>query len=262
MAAIALITGGSGLLGRHVLRHWSSDLEPVPVHRQEADLLQEGAAQALIARLRPQVVLHLAWTASGTDGYRSSPLNALWERASVELAEACSDVGATLFATGTCVDKSVPQDRYTASKVSLRQKMEEGIAARRLCWLRPFYVFDPEVGRPALVADALVARTQGRPVFLRTPARSHDFVHADDVGRGVATAVTHDMRGEVDIGSGVVRSVRQLTEALGVSWSGPDEPTDDGSTDQDPSERSAADLAPLGECGWIPSRTEEFFQRG
>ena len=65
MAAVALITGATGLIGSHVLATWDvGDLEPVPVSSATTDLLVPGAATALVADHRPAVVVHLAWSAS------------------------------------------------------------------------------------------------------------------------------------------------------------------------------------------------------
>src|SRR5438552_17962343 len=79
VASTALITGGTGLIGAALLKHWDdANLEPLLVDRSRDDLLVPGTATALIRRVRPDIVIHLAWVASGTPGYRTSPENARW----------------------------------------------------------------------------------------------------------------------------------------------------------------------------------------
>ena len=97
MAAVALITGASGLIGRHVIAQWDVDgLTALPVDHAADDLLEPGVAAALVERERPAVVVHLAWSASGTPGYRHSADNERWLRSSLELVRACEAHGAVV----------------------------------------------------------------------------------------------------------------------------------------------------------------------
>ena len=253
MAAVALITGGSGLLGRHLLHAWDGALEPVLADREVHDLLVPGVAQDLVADLRPQVVVHLAWVASGTPGYRTSPDNERWLHASLELASAARQVGAHFCATGTAVDTGEPADAYSAAKVALRRALRPDIARQDITWLRPFYVVDPERRRPELVAHALAAAERDESLSLRTPHSAHDFVHAADAGRGIMAAVSNTLLGEVEIGSGTARPVHRLVEALGVPWCAGDDPG------TGPHHHHVADTARLRAHGWHPTSTEELF---
>ena len=257
MAAVALITGASGLIGRHVVEQWDIDgLRATAVDHARDDLLQPGAAAALVERERPAVVVHLAWAASGTADYRHSPDNERWVRASLELAGACDGVGATLVATGTSLDRaSAPADAYSASKVRLWTEFEPAVAAGALTWVRPYYVIDPERRRPALIEHALAAQDAGVPVVLRTPESGHDFIHAADVGGAIVLTVRRGLRGEVPIGSGRLRRVRDLVAALGIEWEASHEPAgaEAGHLNE------VADTRRLLELGWTPARTDELF---
>ena len=255
MAATALITGASGLIGRAVLAHWTDPHgTPVALDHSRDDLLEPGTAKAVLDRLRPEVVVHLAWVASGTHDYRSSPDNGRWLEASLELAQACTDSGALLFATGTALDRDpTGADAYSGSKRLLWQALSSAVGAGSLGWLRPFYVVDPLRQRPALVAQALQARAEGRPLVLATPDSRHDFVHVDDVGAAIALAVAHRLTGEVEIGAGRLRTVRALVEALGVTWeAGPPPP-------HTPHVHAPARIERLLGLGWAPTTTEELF---
>jgi nucleoside-diphosphate-sugar epimerase len=259
VAAVALITGASGLIGRHVMHQWDIEgLRAKAVDHARDDLLQRGGPAALVERERPTIVIHLAWAASGTPNYRHSTDNERWVQASLELASACEERGATLFATGTSLDKaSAPADEYAASKVSLWRKLEPTVAAGAVTWMRPFYVIDPERRRPALVDHALTARESATPVVLRTPESVHDFIHAADVGRAIVLAVRHRLRGELPIGSGRLRRVRDLISALDISW--------EAGSHQPRAEEShlseAADIHRLLALGWTPASTDNLFAR-
>jgi nucleoside-diphosphate-sugar epimerase len=257
VASVALITGASGLIGRHVVQHWDvGGLRAQSVDHARDDLLARGVPTALVQRVQPAVVVHLAWVASGTPDYRNAADNERWLDCSLELARACEEVGAAFLATGTPLDRSsTPADAYSSSKVRLWQALEPAVAAGVVTWLRPYYVIDPERRRPALVDHALSAKAAGAPVALRTPDSRHDFIHASDVGRAVVAAVRHGLRGEVPIGSGRLRRVRELVAALGVPWI----PEAGAAPNAVSQVDDVADIHRLRELGWAPARTEELF---
>lgn len=259
MAGLALITGASGLLGRHVLRHWTSPLQPRPVDRATHDLLVPGTLTSLVEKEKPDLVLHLAWVASGTPGYREAAVNDAWVAATLEAHQTCTAIGAHFIGTGTGLDTTRAMDRYGHAKQVVRSSLAAAIDSGQITWLRPFYVFDVERGRPEVVAAALHARASAREVPLRTPHSSHDFVHVSDVGRAISLVIERQLTGPVDIGSGVRRKVHELVEALGVSWR-PDEP-DGPHAPQASHAHAAADTSVLRAEGWYPMDTEEFFHQ-
>jgi nucleoside-diphosphate-sugar epimerase len=251
--AHVLITGASGLLGRHTVAAWLPAVERTLVDSRTHDLLTSGVFGQLIRELRPDVVLHLAWTASSTPGYRTSTANAGWRSASHEAARTCLDLGIQFVATGTVVDDGPGADAYTDAKAALRADLGDEIDAGHVTWLRPHYVFDPDEPSPAVLRAAGAARVAGRPVELATPEATHDFVHAADVGRAVVAAVVHGLDGIVDIGSGRLRTVSALVEAGGARW------TATGPSTHNRHGGARADTALLRTTGWLPSDTERYF---
>jgi nucleoside-diphosphate-sugar epimerase len=259
MAGPTLITGATGLIGVWVRRSWTAeDGSLVEVDHRTHDLLEPGVPSDIVRRIRPARVLHLAWTASGTPGYRTATDHAAWVRATMELVAATDEIGARTWVTGTAVDTDPEAtDPYTTAKRELRTALSESVDAGRLGWLRPFYVFDPGAGRPALVADAATALESGVPVVLRAPAASHDFVHAADVGSAVVTAVRHHLQGIVEIGSGTLHSPADVVEALGAAWA----PWEGGEQAGGVVAHHGlvAESQELRAAGWRPRSTEEFF---
>ncbi len=262
VSAPVLMTGATGLLGTWVVRRWPADApDLIPVGSADADLLAPGGPARLVDRLRPGAVVHLAWSASGTDGYRHAAENALWVDATTSLLEASIHHGAETWLTGTVVDEPLRPtegDAYTRSKAILRVMVADHIEAGCIGWLKPFYLFDPEAGRPALVADALEAAAKDEPLELRTPNSRHDFVHASDAADAVVLAVLNHCRGVLPVGSGRSRSVGAVARALGVRTytRGAPEPGPLPSH----SEEAPADVSWLDALGWAPTRTEEFFR--
>jgi nucleoside-diphosphate-sugar epimerase len=258
MAPRVLITGATGLLGRHVVATWPEELgELVAVGRPEHDLLVPGMPRRVVEDAHPDVVVHLAWSAGGLPGYRASDDNHRWVETTIQLATWCHRFGAKLLAVGTVVDESPGEDEYTRSKAALRRRLGQQIESGALCWLRPFYVFDPASRRPALVAEALSAIAEHRPIRLSFPEASHDFVHAEDVAGAIQTCLQHDLRGVVDVGSGRTRLVTELVERLGARWAGSTRPSRPVQHDG-----RVADIDILTNVGWAPTTTEAFFKHG
>ena len=261
MATRVLITGATGLLGAHTVAACAQmGMDVRQVDREVHDLLSPDAVGRVLDEFRPAAVVHLAWSASGTPGYRESTDNALWVERSLDLWRACVDRGVRLLAVGTVVDRPASpasHDAYTTSKIALREALAPHIETGELCWLRPHYVFDPVWERPALVRAALDAVRTQTHAALSSPGAVHDFVHAHDVGSAIATAVRERLIGAVDIGSGRCHSVATLVERLGARWER--SPRNGPTIDHD---EGAADIRLLRAHGWAPTVTEEFFDHG
>lgn len=250
-----LITGSSGLIGRWVRALWPPDRDYFAVAREDHDLLSSGVFASLVKERQPDAVLHLAWSAGGTQGYRTSVTNAAWCSATLEAAAACRAIGADFYGVGTILDDLPPGDAYSASKAALRQALSVDIDAGAMTWFRPHYVFDPRAERPAVVQAAMAATRARRPVDLRDPTATHDFIHAADVASAMVEATRARLRGVVDIGSGKLRTVTALVEACGATWGSS---TRGGSVH----DHRVATIAPLTQIGWAPTTTESFFADG
>jgi GDP-L-fucose synthase len=69
-----LVTGGTGLLGGHVCRLLEArGADVFAAGSGDADLVQQAGATALLARARPQVVVHLAAEVGGIGANRDNP---------------------------------------------------------------------------------------------------------------------------------------------------------------------------------------------
>ncbi|MGL5139016.1 MAG: NAD-dependent epimerase/dehydratase family protein, partial [Beijerinckiaceae bacterium] len=96
-----LVTGATGLLGRHIVAslaamdagelHAVSRTPPVAVLSgpvwHAADLLDPAAVQRLIDEVRPTHLLHAAWEATPVS-YAASPENQRWLAAGIALLDA------------------------------------------------------------------------------------------------------------------------------------------------------------------------------
>jgi nucleoside-diphosphate-sugar epimerase len=261
-----LITGASGLIGRRVLEAYGeggagaggqTGDRLIRIGRAD-DLLEPGSWRRVLDEHRPDVVVHLAWSASSTPDYRNHDDNARWADATVEAVELASSRGIQVVATGTSVDDVPADDAYSRSKATVRAALSDRIDRGELAWLRPFYVFDEEAPSPAVLRAALAAHAEGEPVALATPDARHDFIHARDAGAAIRTAIAARLTGVIDIGSGAVAAVSDLVESYGVRWVPAGAPAVPSSVAA--SERPA-EVAALRAAGWMPVVTDRRFGR-
>ncbi len=126
MAASVLITGAGGLIGSLVLRHWSDPaFAPVPVRSADIDLLVPGAAARLVETVRPDLVVHLAWCASGPPATATPTTTPDGSPPAWSCVTACRATGTAFWPTGTVVDREdSPVDAYAAAKTELRRRLD------------------------------------------------------------------------------------------------------------------------------------------
>lgn len=257
MATRILISGSDGFIGQRcvpLLRAAGAHVVPVEEVFPGIDLLEPGAAEAVTDSCVPDVVLHLAWVASSTPGYRSHPDNPRWRRVTADWAALCLDRSIWFVGTGTVAEVDSPSaDAYTAAKVGIWSDLRSHIFDDRMAWLRPHFVFDPLLGRPEAMAEINRAIAQDRVPELRSPLAAHDFIHVEDVASAISLVISERLRGLVPVGSGRLHSVAQLARAAGAHG------YESAGPPRQPDTRHTADIMKLAGCGWRPRWTEEFF---
>lgn len=239
----ALVTGGTGFIGRHtvpelVTRGFEvhvvgrSPRSPSPrgATFHECDLLDTGAARLLIRRLAPTHLLHLGWYA--TPGlFWTSLENLRWVAASLNLYLEFADVGGTrAVMAGSCAEYDwscseldeastplAPHTLYGQSKHALRVLLEQAAlqTSVRMAWARVFFLYGPHEPPGRLVSDVIQSLLQRREAHCSDGTQQRDFMHVMDVGRAFATVLDNDITGPVNIASGVCVPVRSIISTIG-----------------------------------------------
>ena len=233
-----LVTGASGFIGRRcVPRLAARGYEVHAVTSRAAgadavwhrcDLLDGATGVALIGRVRPSHLLHLAWIA--TPGvFWQSPLNQAWLSVSTQLAGAFyAGGGIRAVGTGTCAEYApsaspcredstplAPNTPYGEAKAAMQQALAAAARGRGTwAWARLFFPYGP--GEPAgrfipSVIDGLLRRI---PVACSEGRQVRDFVYADDVADACVALVDAETNGSYNVGSGQGRSLREVAAAI------------------------------------------------
>ena len=234
-----LVTGARGFIGRrcvpvlaargfevHAVSSSSSTGEAVQWHR--CNLLDARAAEALVARLRPTHLLHLAWIAK-PGVFWTSRENLAWLEAGVRLVDAFYAAGGRrAVGVGSCAEYAqtaadceeeqtplAPDTLYGEAKASMYYALCAAARGRgSWAWARLFFPYGP--GEPAGrfipgVIEGLLRRTA---VPCTHGNQVRDFVYVDDVADACVALVESEASGACNVGSGAGTSLREVARLI------------------------------------------------
>jgi nucleoside-diphosphate-sugar epimerase len=177
-------------------------------------LLDADASSDLIARLRPDCLLHLAWVTT-PGAFWTSPDNELWVRASMALAEAFCDAGGRrIVVAGTCAEYQsqdgvcregetplVPISVYGKAKLDLFRRLTRLCNDRAVgfCCGRLFQSYGPHEYASRLIPSVIVSLLGGEEARTTEGRQVRDFLHVSDVATGFVQLVEGEASGAFNI---------------------------------------------------------------
>ena len=276
-----LVTGASGFIGQHALRrlapafevHAAARRPPAPGPEagpvwHAVDLLETGAARALVERLRPHCLLHLAWYAEPGQ-FWSSPRNFDWVCATMELIEAFGRAGGRrAVLAGSCAEYRwangplnerdsplQPDTVYGLSKLATGHLAAAYARAYgfRAAWARVFFPFGPGEPTPRLVPSIIRAILRGEPALCSHGRQIRDFLYVEDVADALVHVLAAEIEGPVNIGSGQATRLADFAARIAAALGRPDL-LRLGAIAAQPGEPAeiVADIDVLRSTGWRP----------
>jgi nucleoside-diphosphate-sugar epimerase len=255
MAERLVLTGATGFVGRaaiapllargfelHATCRGTPPADP-RLRWHSLDLLDAGAARALVRDLRPEVLVHAAWyVVHGR--FWTAPENEAWVDASEALAAAFAEAGGRrLVGLGTCVEYAdavtpeadaapwpetrplAPSTPYGRAKVALAARLGR-MAARRdrfgVAWARLFHLFGEGEHPQRLVPSVALALAEGREAPCASGRPVRDFASTRFVGEALAALAASEATGAVNLASGEGRAIAAIARLLGEAAGRPD----------------------------------------
>lgn len=249
-----LLTGATGFIGSHVARllvsegckvhavvRENSDLwrinEIAPqLHLVSCDLLEPDELNAHLERIRPDLVIHLAWYAV-PGKYLAARENLSLLEASLHLASRLADLGCKRFiGIGTCFEYDTnlgylseesptrPGSLYAASKLAVQLILEQlaEITGMEVAWLRLFYQYGPFEDERRLVPSVICSLLRSQQAKVTKGEQIRDFLHVEDVAQAIWAVARSSLSGPVNIGSGKPVTVREIATRIGAILDRPD----------------------------------------
>jgi nucleoside-diphosphate-sugar epimerase len=233
-----LVTGAAGFIGRPAVgelhrrgfavhglgRHaGQDDLDAW----HEVDLLDLATVDALVRRIAPTHLLHLAWcTQHGR--FWDDPANDRWVAATVHLAEAVRATGGErIVVAGSCAQydwtegalapDGVARERLTPRRPATRygrakEAVTETLADAAVGLV--FFPYGPHEQPERLVPSVTRALLAGTPAEISTGSQVRDFLHVDDCGAAFAALVDSHVTGPVNVGSGTGTAVVDVARTI------------------------------------------------
>ena len=237
-----LLTGARGFIGRHCLAELVNrghEVHAVSRKRQglpgatehAVDLLKPGSAAGLISAVEPTVVLHLAWCTTPGE-YWSSPDNAAWTQASLELLYSSAIAGCRRFVmagtsaeydstTEPCSESGTPLKPgtlYGTCKNAVYSVLKEFAPSSGMtwCWARIFNVYGPQEDPRRLVPSIIRALVSDQPDSISVINEQRDFLHVADVARALVVLAESGFSGPVNIGSGKAVTIQEIVDQIAL----------------------------------------------
>ena len=235
-----LLTGANGFLGKVVLQELlrrnrymvhavTSRKGSVPVaervKEENCDLTDSIQVQGLIERVRPDILIHLAWDQTSAD-FRMSDKNLLWLTVSMNLLYEFHHFGGGrfLFAGSSSEydgEAGVFAEEVDVLPVSLYGQCKKNFSTfgQQYCKgtnvsfvsLRYFTIYgagDPHTF--GAIPSTLRKLREGEAVTCNSPLTTRDYIYVGDAARITVELAEHEFEGIVNVASGVPRTMEQV----------------------------------------------------
>ena len=236
-----LVTGGTGFIGRqavpllrdrgrevHVVSSRSDAAIPEGVRLHSADLLDPGARSELVAEIKPDLLMHLAWYLQPGQVWDSVE-NVRWVEASLGLlrdfaahggkralvAGTCSEYGPVAGVCNEDTTPLAPSNLYGVAKDSLRSIAAAAASALaiELAWARIFFAYGPGEHPVRLVASVIRHLLAGEPAPCSHGRQVRDYLSTVDIGDALVATLESGFTGTLNIGSGERLTLREIVGA-------------------------------------------------
>ena len=270
-----LVTGAGGFIGSHVvraLRAAGHDVQAIlrpggsrvrltglddRITAVELDLADDAGVRRALARLEPEVVIHLAWYAESGRYLHAVEENLASLRESVALLSSLAGSGCRrVVLGGTCLESASNPTRsaYAAAKRAMHSALDAlaDSTVSGVCG-HVFYLYGPAEDRRRVLPSVILPLLQGNAVKTTEARQPRDYLHVGDVASAFRYLAEASIVGSADICSGTVVLLRDVLVAAAQEVGRPDllqlgalGPSDD------PGFSAAGDPTILRRLGWTP----------
>ncbi|MGK6316183.1 NAD-dependent epimerase/dehydratase family protein [Neorhizobium sp. DT-125] len=246
MTGVVLLTGGTGFVGRQVLRALTdtgarvrlvvregsegrlADRSAVEGMIRTKDLFREPVEWWAKALDGVETVIHVAWYVE-SGKYLQSPENITCLEGTLRMAQAAALAGVKRFVgVGTCFEYDIsagmlatdtplrPVSPYAGAKAAAFLALSQWLPLHQIdfAWCRLFYLFGEGEDERRLVPYLRAQLAAGKPVELTSGNQIRDFLDVREAGRQITEVALGNRMGPANICSGIPVTVRQMAERI------------------------------------------------
>ncbi len=239
----ALVTGGDGFVGRHLLEHLRSQGDEAIGVDRECDVTDAASVRSALARVRPDAIYHLAALtavgASWSDPVEYTRVNVLGTKNVLDAAREVVPSASVLVVSSSDVYGVVrpedlplvetfrvaPANPYASSKVEAEHVAHDAVRAhaQRVLIARPFNHIGPGQSTdfvvPAIASRLLDAVDEGADqIVVGDLSTRRDFSDVRDVVRAYRLLTERGVSGEVyNVASGVDVGLFDIAQRLVIA---------------------------------------------
>ena len=250
MSAVTLLTGGTGFVGRQVLRalgekgvqvrlvvrdgkqNQLANLDGIETVVTTPDLFAEDAEWWANACANIDTVIHVAWYAEPGQ-YLQSSKNLDCLMGTLQLAKGAAQAGVRRFVgVGTCfeydpsggllsIDTPLrPLTPYASAKAAAFMALSQWLPTQNVefAWCRLFYLYGEGEDARRLVPYLRARLAIGEFAELTSGTQIRDFLDVLEAGRLIVQISIGDEQGPVNVCSAIPITVRQLAEQIAEEY--------------------------------------------
>lgn len=227
-----LVTGANGFLGSACLKqllqqgyeihaldlHMPAEAETSPVYWHDVDLQIKEDVTALMEQVKPDGLLHLAWSIEKAGEKYTSNIHQPCIQIGLDLVKAFKRSGGhRVVVAGTCAEYDWQQDHVHTETSPLKPQNIYAQSKRDLCleleafsknedlslaWARIFLLYGPNENPNRLVPHVIRSILAGNPIKTTHGNQYRDYLYVDDVAAGLVALLDCEEQGYFNVCSG------------------------------------------------------------
>lgn len=253
------ITGGTGFIGRYVVKKLKEDKDN-ELFLLSRDLSDIDKWRKEVEDFKPEAAIHLAWEGLPNYDAKTSIKNLKY---GLDLMNMLAGISCkTVLSTGSCWEyggqsgkltediSPQPLNAFTSAKNALHLLGKEIAKENNIqfIWTRLFYVYGPGQRETSLIPYLINCAQNKKTPEVKNPSAKNDFVYVEDVAEALTMLVKNCQKsGVYNIGSGEPTSVQKIVEIIFPEYHFPGQPVDSSA------DNFYADISKIKkEIGWKP----------
>lgn len=235
---VVLLTGATGFVGRHCIKHLIdadytvhatfnstalSDSNEVVWHK--VDLLKHDEVESVFEQVKPTHVLHAAWYAEHGK-FWTHKVNQEWVKASLNILNISTRNNVErIVGVGTCAEydwsEAICKENHTPIRPltlygqckAAVEKIFEGYCRDKTlstAWGRLFFLYGPYENKNKVIASVILSLLKGEEALCSNGEQVRDFMYIEDAALALVKLLDSNVTGAVNIATGTALPLKEL----------------------------------------------------